>query len=64
MSKGPFHTDCFFFSWTHDMSATLENCDYYHEFLYCPCENCPFYIEEKEVRELIIEKFKKEGKIS
>lgn len=64
MSKGPFNTDCFFFSWQHDMGATFENCDYYREFLYCPCVNCPFYIDEKEVREIIIEKFKKEGKIN
>lgn len=53
--------DCYFYSESHQMSASIPNCSYYKKLGYCPCDNCSKYIKKGEAEEIIKNHVDKEG---
>ena len=47
--------DCYYYYNDHDMGATIPCCRLDKEYRSLHCENCPRYITQKEVDEIVME---------
>lgn len=53
--------DCYFYSESHQMNASIPSCSYHKKLGYCPCGNCKKYIKKSDANKIIRSLVDKEG---